>query len=160
MCLQNSESRKRGVYACSIPGISTKRPAERAASDSVVTIERNQVRCSASRQFASLCSAARGDQSSIHCGRHDPARSGQPYTTNLPLARATEDDVLLARTWEGRPPPREHGGPARVITPKLYAWKGTKWARRIEFLPRDEHGFRELRGYSNTAEPCFNDRYS
>ena len=34
-----------------------------------------------------------------------------PYTTNLPLARAIEDDVLLVHTWEGRPLPREHGGP-------------------------------------------------
>jgi len=83
-----------------------------------------------------------------------------PYTTNVPLARATEDDVLLVHTWEGQPLPREHGGPARVITPKLYAWQGTKWVRRIEFLPRDQRGFWELRGYSNTAEPWFNDRYS
>jgi DMSO/TMAO reductase YedYZ molybdopterin-dependent catalytic subunit len=83
-----------------------------------------------------------------------------PYTTNVPLARAIEEDVLLVHTWEGKPLPREHGGPVRVITPKLYAWKGTKWVRRIEFLPRDRRGFWELRGYSNTAEPWFNDRYS
>jgi DMSO/TMAO reductase YedYZ molybdopterin-dependent catalytic subunit len=83
-----------------------------------------------------------------------------PYTTNLPLERATEDDVLLVHTWEGKPLPREHGGPVRMITPKLYAWKGTKWIRRIEFLPRNQRGFWELRGYSNTAEPWYNDRYS
>jgi len=83
-----------------------------------------------------------------------------PYTTNLPLARATEDDVLLVHTWEGQPLPREHGGPVRVITPKLYAWKGAKWVRRIDFLPQDQRGFWELRGYSNSAEPWFNDRYS
>ena len=83
-----------------------------------------------------------------------------PYTTNLPLARATEDDVLLVHTWEGQPLPREHGGPVRVITPTLYAWKGTKWVRRIEFLDRDRRGFWELRGYSNSAEPWLNDRYS
>jgi DMSO/TMAO reductase YedYZ molybdopterin-dependent catalytic subunit len=83
-----------------------------------------------------------------------------PYTTNLPLHRAIEDDVLLVHTWEGRALPREHGGPVRVITPKLYAWKGTKWVRRIEFLPHDQRGFWEVRGYSNTAEPWLNDRYS
>jgi DMSO/TMAO reductase YedYZ molybdopterin-dependent catalytic subunit len=83
-----------------------------------------------------------------------------PYTTNLPLARATEDDVLLVHRWEGKPLPREHGGPVRVITPKLYAWKGTKWVRRIDFLARDQPGFWEVRGYSNTAEPWVNDRYS
>ena len=83
-----------------------------------------------------------------------------PYTTNLPLARATEDDVLLVHTWEGKPLPREHGGPVRVITPKLYAWKGAKWVRRIDFLTHDHAGFWEVRGYSNTAEPWVNDRYS
>ena len=83
-----------------------------------------------------------------------------PYTVNLPLARAVEDDVLLVHSWEGRPLPREHGGPCRVITPKLYAWKGAKWIRKIEFLAEDHKGFWEVRGYSNTAEPWFNDRYS
>jgi DMSO/TMAO reductase YedYZ molybdopterin-dependent catalytic subunit len=83
-----------------------------------------------------------------------------PYTTNLALARAIEDDVLLVHTWEGQPLPREHGGPVRMITPKLYAWKGTKWIRRIEFIADDQPGFWEERGYSNTAEPWLNDRYS
>ena len=83
-----------------------------------------------------------------------------PYTTNLPLARAVEDDVLLVHTWEGAPLPREHGGPCRVITPKLYAWKGTKWIRKIEFLAGNKPGFWEERGYSDTAEPWYDDRYS
>ena len=61
-----------------------------------------------------------------------------PYTVNVPLARAIEDDVLLVHTWEGQPLPREHGGPCRMITPKLYAWKGAKWIRKIEFLAEDE----------------------
>ena len=63
-----------------------------------------------------------------------------PYTTNVPLARAIEDDVLLVHTWEGQPLPREHGGPCRMITPKLYAWKGAKWIRKIEFLAEDHKG--------------------
>jgi DMSO/TMAO reductase YedYZ molybdopterin-dependent catalytic subunit len=83
-----------------------------------------------------------------------------PYTTNLPLARAVDADVLLVHTWDERPLPREHGGPVRMITPKLYAWKGTKWIRKIEFLAEDKKGFWEVRGYSNSAEPWFNDRYS
>jgi len=83
-----------------------------------------------------------------------------PYTVNVPLVRAVEDDVLLVHTWEGKPLPREHGGPCRMITPKLYAWKGAKWIRKIEFLAEDRKGFWEVRGYSNTAEPWFNDRYS
>ena len=97
----------------------------------------------------------------IICTGYDrDAMSGESYTTNLPLARAIEDDVLLVHTWEGKPLPREHGGPLRMITPKLYAWKGTKWIRRIEFLDKNRKGFWERRGYSDTAEPWFNDRYS
>ena len=83
-----------------------------------------------------------------------------PYTTNLPLARAVEEDVLLVHTWDGAPLPHEHGGPCRMITPKLYAWKGTKWVRTIEFLAGNRKGFWEERGYSDTAEPWFDDRYS
>ena len=97
----------------------------------------------------------------VVCTGHDIAPGTEiSYTTNLSLARALEDDVLLVHTWEGRPLPREHGGPVRMITPKLYAWKGTKWIRRIEFAAADRKGFWEERGYSNSAEPWFNDRYS
>jgi DMSO/TMAO reductase YedYZ molybdopterin-dependent catalytic subunit len=91
---------------------------------------------------------------------HDTAPGTDiPYTTNLPLAAAMDDDVLLVHTWDGRPLPREHGGPCRMITPKLYAWKGAKWIRRIDFFVDDEPGFWEKRGYSNTADPWSEDRY-
>jgi len=97
----------------------------------------------------------------VLCTGYDTAPgSSIPYTTNLPLARALEDDVLLVHTWEGKPLPREHGGPCRIITPKLYAWKGAKWIRKIEFLASDRKGFWEVRGYSNSAEPWFDDRYA
>ena len=82
-----------------------------------------------------------------------------PYTDNVPLNRAVDDDVLLVHTWELKPLAREHGDPVRMITPKLYAWKGAKWIRKIEFLAEDRKGFWEVRGYSNSAEPWFNDRY-
>jgi DMSO/TMAO reductase YedYZ molybdopterin-dependent catalytic subunit len=82
------------------------------------------------------------------------------YTTNLPLEEALKDDVLLVHTAEGKPLPREHGGPVRMITPQLYAWKGSKWIKRIEFLTHDRPGFWETRGYSNSAHPWRDDRYS
>jgi DMSO/TMAO reductase YedYZ molybdopterin-dependent catalytic subunit len=85
--------------------------------------------------------------------------SGEPYTTNLSLDEAMKDDVLLAHTVDGMPLPREHGGPCRMITPELYAWKGAKWIRRITLEHGDHPGFWERRGYSNTASPWFEDRY-
>ena len=81
------------------------------------------------------------------------------YTTNLPIEEALKDDVLLAHTVEGAPLSKEHGGPVRLITPQLWAWKGSKWLERIEFLKEDVLGFWEERGYSNTAHPWRNDRY-
>lgn len=82
------------------------------------------------------------------------------YTTNLSLEEALKTDVLLVHTVDGKPLPREHGGPVRMITPQLYAWKGSKWINRIEFLDHNVLGFWEERGYSNTAYPWRNDRYS
>ncbi|MEO6097829.1 MAG: molybdopterin-dependent oxidoreductase [Fibrobacteria bacterium] len=82
------------------------------------------------------------------------------YSTNLPISECLDDDVLLVHGWEGIDLPREHGGPVRMITPRKYAWKGAKWIKEILFIPQDLLGFWELRGYSNTAEPWFNDRYS
>lgn len=82
------------------------------------------------------------------------------YTTNISLEEALKPDVLLVHTVDGNPLPLEHGGPARVITPQLYAWKGSKWIKRIEFLSANRLGFWEERGYSNTAYPWRNDRYS
>ena len=82
------------------------------------------------------------------------------YTTNVSLEEALKPDVLLVHTVEGQPLPKEHGGPVRMITPQLYAWKGAKWISRIEFLAHNKRGFWEERGYSNTAYPWRNDRYS
>lgn len=82
------------------------------------------------------------------------------YTTNLLLEEALKDDVLLVHTADNKPLERDHGGPVRMITPQLYAWKGSKWISRIEFLPANKLGFWELRGYSSTAYPWRNDRYS
>jgi DMSO/TMAO reductase YedYZ molybdopterin-dependent catalytic subunit len=82
------------------------------------------------------------------------------YTTNLPLSEALKDDVLLVHGADGAPLPRQHGGPVRIITPQLYAWKGAKWIARLELTRDDQLGFWERRGYSNTAHPWRNDRYA
>ena len=82
------------------------------------------------------------------------------YSTNVALEHCLDDDVLVATKFDGRPVTKEHGGPARVIIPKLYAWKGAKFVRTIEFREQDKLGFWEVRGYSNTADPWTEDRFS
>jgi DMSO/TMAO reductase YedYZ molybdopterin-dependent catalytic subunit len=80
------------------------------------------------------------------------------YSTNLPLEEALKPDVLLVHAVEGKPLAREHGGPVRIVTPELYAWKGAKWLSRVELLTHDRRGYWEIRGYSNTAYPWRDDR--
>lgn len=82
------------------------------------------------------------------------------YSTNVPLEQCLDDDVLLATSFEGAAVPREHGGPARIIIPKLYAWKGAKFVKSLTFLAEDKLGFWEVRGYSNTADPWREERYA
>jgi DMSO/TMAO reductase YedYZ molybdopterin-dependent catalytic subunit len=87
-------------------------------------------------------------------------KSYDGYSTNNPLAVCLDDDVLIAHKWNTQPLTMEHGGPARVIIPKRYAWKGAKFIREITFLDRDILGFWEVRGYSNTADPWTEDRFA
>ncbi len=82
------------------------------------------------------------------------------YSTNVPLERCLDDDVLIATSFDGKPLPRAHGGPARVIIPKLYAWKGAKFIKGLTFLADDKLGFWEVRGYSNHADPWKEERYA
>lgn len=82
------------------------------------------------------------------------------YSTNVPVEHCLDDDTLVATAFEGAPLSLEHGGPARVIIPKLYAWKGAKFVKSITFLAEDKLGFWEVRGYSDTADPWTEDRYA
>ena len=82
------------------------------------------------------------------------------YTTNLPLEALLDDDVLIAHSVLGKPLSRDHGGPARMIVPKRYAWKGAKWLKAIELHEFDRRGFWEVRGYHNEADPFKEERFS
>jgi DMSO/TMAO reductase YedYZ molybdopterin-dependent catalytic subunit len=81
------------------------------------------------------------------------------YTTNVPLAEFATEEVLLAHSWEGAPLSRQHGGPVRVVIPRLYFWKSPKWVTRIELLGADRPGFWEVRGYHNNGDPWLEERY-
>jgi DMSO/TMAO reductase YedYZ molybdopterin-dependent catalytic subunit len=82
------------------------------------------------------------------------------YTANLPLEVLMDDDVLLAYKHDGQDLQAVHGGPLRLVVPKRYGWKSVKWLRALYFRAHDEPGFWEVRGYSNTADPWTEDRYS
>jgi len=82
------------------------------------------------------------------------------YTANVPLDEALAEDNLVAHELEGRALPRRHGGPVRGVVPDLYFWKSAKWITGIRFVPRDERGYWERRGYNNHADPWKEERYA
>ncbi|HUR51050.1 MAG TPA: sulfite oxidase-like oxidoreductase [Mycobacteriales bacterium] len=80
------------------------------------------------------------------------------YSANMSL----EDFAggMLATHRNGSPLTPEHGFPVRLVVPRLYAWKGPKWVRGVEYLTEDRRGFWEERGYHNGADPWREERYS
>lgn len=82
------------------------------------------------------------------------------YTTNLSMSDCVHDGVLFAYGYDGDELPADHGGPIRVITPHKYAYKGAKWVSGVEFLTEKALGYWEKRGYSDTANPWNEERYS
>jgi DMSO/TMAO reductase YedYZ molybdopterin-dependent catalytic subunit len=92
--------------------------------------------------------------------RHVLFQAHDGYTTNVTLAQFAEPDVFLVHRWNGQPIDRRHGGPVRVLIPRLYLWKSPKWIHRIEFSITDRPGFWEVRGYHNNADPWAEERYS
>lgn len=82
------------------------------------------------------------------------------YTTSLPLTELMKPDVLFAYAFEGKPLEPMHGGPLRLVVPKKYAYKCAKWVRRVVFTEKQELGYWEQRGYSNSADPWKEERYS
>jgi DMSO/TMAO reductase YedYZ molybdopterin-dependent catalytic subunit len=81
------------------------------------------------------------------------------WTTNLPLADFMSEDALVATHHDGEPLTPEHGGPARLVVPLLYAWKSAKWLGAIELLAEDRPGFWERNGYHNHGDPWKEERF-
>ena len=81
------------------------------------------------------------------------------WTTNLPANEFLAEDALIALTHDGEPISVEHGGPARGIVPRLYAWKSAKWISGIEFIREDRPGFWERNGYHRNGDPWKEERF-
>ena len=90
---------------------------------------------------------------------HVLVHAAEGYTTNVPLRDVLENDVLFAHRHDGDPLTAEHGGPLRLIVPKLYAWKSAKWITGLEFLAHDQPGFWERNGYHIYGDPWKEQRH-
>ena len=82
------------------------------------------------------------------------------YTTNTALADLLDDDVVLALKHNGKDLEPDHGGPMRLVLPRLYFWKSSKWLRAFEFLEVNAPGFWEQNGSHMHADPWTEERYS
>ncbi|MGZ7068136.1 MAG: sulfite oxidase-like oxidoreductase [Methanobacterium sp.] len=82
------------------------------------------------------------------------------FSTNLPIKDFFQPDVLFATKHNGIPLTKGHGGPLRLVVPKLYFWKSAKWVTGVEFMDDDKPGFWESTGYHMHGDPWKEERYS
>jgi len=136
----------------------------------------------ASRPGAGTPTTGRGVRFRDHRGRRGRARRrrralccGTGYDADPDSGETLHDETCRSRCARGRktmscwfihgkarPLPREHGGPCRMITPKLYAWKGAKMEfAGLSFSPATHKGFWGSPGLlEQRRSHGFNDRYS
>ena len=75
----------------------------------------------------------------------------KPYDDFLELNQATLPDVMLAYEMNGKPLPREHGAPLRLVIPDMYGYKNVKWVERIDLVASSGYGYWEQNGYDKNA---------
>lgn len=80
------------------------------------------------------------------------------WTTNLPLADFLVEDALFVDRHDSEPLNADHGGPVRLVVPRLYAWKSAKWVRRVDLVTEDQPGYWEQAGYHNHGDPWTEER--
>lgn len=81
------------------------------------------------------------------------------FTTNLQLEDFFREDALFAMKHDGQPLSAEHGGPVRLVVPRLYFWKSAKWLTGVRFQSENKPGFWERAGYHMHGDPWREERY-
>ena len=74
-----------------------------------------------------------------------------PYVDYLSMPQVLLRDVMLAYEMDGKPLPREHGAPLRLVIPDMYGYKNVKWLAGINLVPHPEDGYWEQLGYDRDA---------
>lgn len=82
------------------------------------------------------------------------------YSATLRIEDVASPRAVLATQHNGKQLVPEHGFPVRLIVPHLYAWKGPKWMRGLEYLTEPTRGFWEQRGYHILGDAWREERYS
>jgi len=76
-------------------------------------------------------------------------RAEDDYSVQFPV-EALEDALLVWR-MNGRPLPRSHGHPVRVLVPGHWGETNVKWLDEIELLDEEADGYWEERGWQGTG---------
>ena len=82
------------------------------------------------------------------------------FTTNLSLEDFFQPDVLFAVNHDGERLSDAHGGPVRLVVPRLYFWKSAKWVTGVEFTATERPGFWESNGYRIHGDPWKEERFT
>jgi DMSO/TMAO reductase YedYZ molybdopterin-dependent catalytic subunit len=86
-------------------------------------------------------------------GADVPVGTMPEFRRTIPIAKALENDTILAYELNGAPVPVSHGFPLRLVVP---GWAGdcwTKWVTRIELLDKEYDGFFMKTAYRHPGRP-------
>lgn len=106
------------------------------------------------RELVAQCGGVKPEARYVVCYGYDYG-----WTTNLPVDEFLAEDALIATHHDGEAISLEHGGPARGLVPRLYAWKSAKWIAGMEFIENDRAGFWERNGYHMHGDPWKEERH-
>ena len=78
--------------------------------------------------------------------------SGDGFYETVDLELIDSDDrIMLAYNWDGKPIPFDHGFPLRIWLPDRYGMKQPKWITAIEVIGEYKDGYWVERGWSKEA---------
>lgn len=78
--------------------------------------------------------------------------SSDGYSTGLPLEYLSANNILLAYGINDVTLPPERGFPFQLVAKSRYGYKWGKWITKIDVVDKEERGYWETRGYSNSAK--------
>ncbi|MGI8907906.1 MAG: nitrite reductase small subunit NirD [Candidatus Sumerlaeaceae bacterium] len=74
-------------------------------------------------------------------------KEGERFFETLPRDYMLDPRSLLVFGMNGKPLPKEHGGPVRLALPFLQGYKSVKWLTWIKLSNEDEIGYKKLHGF-------------
>ena len=80
----------------------------------------------------------------VDSGNVPAAGTSMAYEMSVPMAKLLDQDTLLAYEMNGKPLPKDHGFPIRLLIPGWYGMASVKWLSKITVMDHPNGGFHEL----------------